>query len=116
MTTNFGFDPVAVRQGRQRQRELRETHSTMGTENGADVPNGMSPLDKDVQPTRMAGVNGNFAMKMMHDPEAIESAKKWMSEFGMSNQGVEWNMGIMPPPGPSDGDSSSPSSTETGDY
>ena len=44
---------------------------------------------------RMAGEMGEFALKMMSDPAAIQQNKMWMDAFSQSNEGMQFNQAKM---------------------
>ena len=74
----MNLSPQDIRQGTQKKREMEET-----------------PLDFHAPKKRMAGEMGEFALRMMRDPVAIQQNKMWMDAFGMSNQGMQWNQAKM---------------------
>lgn len=97
---NFDYSRQTIAQGRDNQQRIQEQPNTFGTENGAGNYTQTSQLDKPKQ--RMAGRVGQRAMDYMTDPTEQNRTNKWMEAFGMSNEGVNFNMakmnGGMPPP------------------
>jgi len=86
------FTRESLQQGMQNQQSSAETPETFATIDGAAVPRMGSDLDKK---TRMAGRVGARALELMNDPNSKAIADGWMSRFGMSNQGMQWNQAKM---------------------
>ena len=87
------FSREALQQGRMNQRAAEETPGSFGSINGSDNVNATADLTKS--PRRMAGVMGARAMDMLNNPDEIARTKNWMQQFGMSNQGMEFNQAKM---------------------
>ena len=96
---NFDYSKQTVAQGRDNQQRIAETPNTFGTTGGASDYTQTSNLDKPSQ--RMAGRVGQRALDYMTDPVEQKRTNKWMESFGMSNEGMSFNMakmnGGMPP-------------------
>ena len=87
------FDASAIKQGQSNKIASAETPESFGTMDGAVVPREGPELSNSGQ--RMAGKLGARALAMMNDPAEIARTEGWMSRFGMSNQGVDWNQAII---------------------
>ena len=91
------FSRESLRMGLKNQEAQEETPESFATMDGADVVT----TEKDlVTGKRMAGPVGAFALRMMNDQQTASAVEGWMSRFGMSNQGAEFNqakMGGVPP-------------------
>jgi len=96
----MNFNKSDIQQGRLNAQASQETPGTFGEVNGADQASSSRDLARS--PQRMAGQMGARAMALMSDPNEQQRTHQWMQQFGMSNQGMEWNqakmMGGMPPP------------------
>ena len=96
------FSKEAIQQGRANQDASVETPETFATIEGAAQPRGGTELSKGN--SRMAGQMGARALELMNNPNEIARVQGWMSKFGMTNQGMEWNQAKMmmaqpaPPP------------------
>ena len=88
------FNPQDLIQGNKNKIASEETEDSFATDNGAAHAVGPGALDK-TKGTRMAGQVGAFALKLMNDPAAQAVNQGWMSKFGMSNQGMQWNQAKM---------------------
>ena len=84
------YSQSGVAQGRINQAKAKDTPNTFGTESGADQVTQMSKLDKPKQ--RMAGQMGHRIMEYLNDPAEQSRTDSWMDMFGLSNQGMEFNM------------------------
>ena len=89
----MNYSKEAIQQGRLNQEASAETPETFGTIDGAAQYRPQREMS--IQNNRMAGTVGARALAMMNNPEEIERTADWMAKFGMSNQGVDWNMGKM---------------------
>lgn len=87
------FSREALQQGRMNQRAAEETPGSFGSINGSDNVNATADLTKS--PRRMAGVMGARAMDLLNNPEEIQRTKNWMQQFGMSNEGMQFNQAKM---------------------
>ena len=79
----------SLRQGLKNQEASAETADSFSTVDGAAQTRLTSDLDS--KSTRMAGPVGARALKLMNDPSAKVANDIWMSRFGLSNQGMEFN-------------------------
>jgi hypothetical protein len=89
----MNFSKEAIQQGRANQAASAETPETFSTIDGAASAQGGTNLSKSNN--RMAGEVGAYALQMMNDPQEKARVDGWMSRFGMSNQGMEWNQAKM---------------------
>ena len=87
------FSRESIQQGLKNQEASLETPENFGTIDGADVPRPTRSLDK--QNSRMAGQVGSYALQLMNDPNAKAINDAWMTKFGLSNQGMEFNQAKM---------------------
>ena len=85
------YTPEIIQEGRARTNKNKETPSTFGLQEGAVQPKQTGRLDKGNP--RLAGIEGNRALQLINDPMEGARTQKWMSAFGLSNDGVKWNMG-----------------------
>ena len=84
------YSPQDLRQGMNLREQAQETPSSFGTLDGAvDYTEGKQPK------SRMAGKMGARIADLMHNPAEIARTQQWMSQFGMSNQGMEFNQARM---------------------
>ena len=87
------FSQSAIQQGRMNQSAGEETPGSFAEINGASEVNATKDLTKS--PRRMAGEMGARAMSLMNDPVEQKRTADWMQQFGMSNQGMEFNQAKM---------------------
>ena len=85
----MNYSQSGVAQGRINQAKQKEAPNTFTRESGAEQVTQMSQLDKPKQ--RMAGQMGNRILEYMNDPAERERTDSWMSMFGLSNQGAQFN-------------------------
>lgn len=98
----MNFNRAQVTQGRLNSAASEETPGSFGEVNGADQVSATKDLAKSQN--RMAGQMGARAQALMSDPNEQQRVASWMQQFGMSNQGFEYNQakmnqGMMPAPG-----------------
>jgi hypothetical protein len=82
-------NPQDIRYGSQLRKELMSNPETFASDEGVSQIPASGDLDKKHQ-KRMAGPGGAFAIAMM-DPTRAMQTNKWMEQFGMSNQGQQFN-------------------------
>lgn len=87
------FTKEAIQQGRANQDASAETPEQFGTLDGAAQPREGFELSKGH--SRMAGEMGARALELMNNPNEQARVEGWMSRFGMSNQGMQWNQAKM---------------------
>ena len=91
------FSKESIQQGQANQSASVETPETFATIEGASQPRGGTELSKSN--SRMAGQMGARALELMNNPNEQVRVQNWMQQFGMTNQGMQWNqakMGIPP--------------------
>ena len=87
------YEKSGVTQGRINQSKAQEQPNTFSTLNGTDQLTQASNLDVPKQ--RMAGQYGHRLMEYMNDPAENARTETWMSMFGLSNEGVQFNQAKM---------------------
>ena len=87
------FDPENIKQGRANQAASVETPESFATIDGATQPREGVELSKGN--SRMAGEMGARALELMNNPNEQARVDGWMSRFGMTNQGMQWNQAKM---------------------
>ena len=86
----MNYSPQDLRQGMTLRKQAQETPSSFGTMDGAtDYSEGGQPR------SRMAGQVGQRVMDLMNNPQEVARTQQWMQQFGMSNQGMEFNQARM---------------------
>ena len=86
----MNYSPQDLRQGMDLRQQAQETPSSFGTMDGAaDYSEGKPPK------SRMAGKMGARIADLMNNPQEIARTQNWMRQFGMSNQGMEFNQARM---------------------
>jgi hypothetical protein len=93
----MNFSKESIQQGRANQDQSAETPETFARLDGAAQPREGAELSKTN--SRMAGEMGARALELMNNPNEQARVQGWMSRFGMTNQGMQWNqakMGIPP--------------------
>ena len=91
------FSKESLQQGQANRDASVETPETFATIEGTSQPRGGTELSKGN--SRMAGEMGARALELMNNPNEQARVQNWMSRFGMTNQGMQWNqakMGISP--------------------
>ena len=86
-----------LQQGLRNQQASAETPESFATIDGASQPREGVELSKGN--SRMAGEQGARALELMNNPNEQIRVKNWMNQFGLTNQGMQWNqakMGIPP--------------------
>ena len=85
----MNISPQTIRQGKEVQKELASNPSTFGSDNGVTHRANSGDLDTKYN-HRMAGPMGARALELMNPNEAMKT-NTWMEQFGMSNQGSQFN-------------------------
>ncbi len=91
------FSKESIQQGQANRNASVETPETFATIEGASQPRGGTELSK--KNSRMAGEMGARALELMNNPSEQARVQGWMTRFGMTNQGMQWNqakMGLPP--------------------
>ena len=89
----LNYSQSGVAQGRMNQAKQKNTPNTFTRESGAEQVTQISALDKPKQ--RMAGQMGHRIMEYMNDPAEMARTDSWMSMFGLSNEGQQFNQAKM---------------------
>ena len=89
----MNYDKTDLMNGVTNQRKAQETPSSFATEQGVVRSEQNNRLDVDSQ--RMAGQEGARFVQMMLDPAERARTQRWMSSFGMSNEGFQFNQAKM---------------------
>ena len=87
----MNYSPQDLQQGARLKRQSEETPSTFGTNEGAVTRNESSGFGK----SRMAGEVGARVVQLMNDPVEAQRTMNWMSQFGLSNEGMQFNQAKM---------------------
>ena len=87
----MNYSSEDIKQGLSLKRQAMETPSNFGLLDGSIE----RPSDEGFGKSRMAGPVGNRAMQMMNDPNEKARTDNWMSAFGFSNPGAEFNQARM---------------------
>lgn len=85
----MNISPLEIRNGARIKRELESNPTTFGSDTG--VAQIQPNTDLASSNKRMAGPMGAHAVALMNDPELAQYTDTWMSQFGLSNQGGEFN-------------------------
>ena len=79
-----------LRQGMILRQEAQETPSSFGMSDGAaQNTEGQAPK------SRMAGQMGQRVLDLMNNPQEAARTQNWMQQFGMSNEGFQFNQARM---------------------
>ena len=85
------YSPLDLKQGMMLRQQAQETPSSFGTIDGATD----ASLGGQQPKSRMAGQVGQRVLDLMTNPQEQARTNNWMSSFGMSNQGMEFNQARM---------------------
>jgi hypothetical protein len=86
----MNYSPEDLRQGMNLRQQAQETPSSFGTLDGAvDYTEGKPPK------SRMAGKLGARIADLMNNPQEVARTQQWMQQFGMSNEGMQFNQARM---------------------
>ena len=80
-----------LRQGMTIRSEAQETPSSFGMTEGAAQNTGGDRPPK----SRMAGQMGERIQDLMNNPQEVARTQNWMQQFGMSNEGFQFNQARM---------------------
>ena len=78
-------------QGMSLRQQAQETPANFGTIDGASDTQGNMSQPK----SRMAGQMGERIRDLMTNPQEVARTKQWMGQFGMSNEGMQFNQARM---------------------
>ena len=87
----MNYSPEDIRNGQQIKIQANETPSSFASMDGA----AQMGESKTFGTSRKAGEVGQRALDMMNNPVEIKRTQNWMSQFGMSNEGMQFNQARM---------------------
>ena len=85
------YSPQDLKQGMTLRSEAHETPSSFGMTEGAAQNTGGDNPPK----SRMAGQVGQRVLDLMTNPQEVQRTQQWMGQFGMSNEGMQFNQARM---------------------
>ena len=85
------YSPQDIQQGNNLKIKAEETPSNFGTVDGAIERQESSGFGK----TRFAGQKGARLVELMQDPAEAQRTMNWMTQFGLSNEGMQFNQARM---------------------
>ncbi len=86
----MNYSPQDIQQGISLKKQAEETPSNFGILDGATERTSDAGYGN-----RMAGPVGARAMQLMNDPNEQRRTQNWMGQFGMSNEGMQFNQARM---------------------
>ena len=87
----MNYSPQDLQQGLRLKTQSEETPTTFGTNEGSVTRNESAGFGK----SRMAGETGARVIQLMNDPVEAQRTMNWMSQFGLSNEGMQFNQAKM---------------------
>ena len=87
----MNYSPEDLRQGMLLRKQAQETPSSFGTLEGASETTAGDRPPK----SRMAGQMGARIADLMNNPMEAKRTQQWMQQFGMSNEGFQFNQARM---------------------
>ena len=90
----MNIDPRTIVNGTRRKKELESNPTTFPSDSGVVNVDPTRNLDT-YRGTRMAGERGARALALMNNPEESIRTEEWMNQFGMSNEGQQFNQAKM---------------------
>lgn len=87
----MNYSSQDLQQGLKLKRQSEETPTTFGTNEGAVERTESAGFGK----SRMAGETGARIVQLMNDPVEAQRTMNWMSQFGLSNEGMQFNQAKM---------------------
>jgi len=85
------YSPQDLQQGMALRQEAQQTLANFGTIDGASDTQGNMSQPK----SRMAGQMGERIKDLMTNPQEVARTQQWMGQFGMSNEGMQFNQARM---------------------
>jgi len=85
------YSPQDIQQGNSLKIKAEETPSNFGTVDGAIERQESAGFGK----TRFAGQKGARLVELMQDPVEAQRTQNWMTQFGLSNEGMQFNQARM---------------------
>ena len=86
----MNYSPQDLRQGMLLRQQAQETPSSFGMMEGA-----AENIGGEQPKSRMAGQVGQRVMDLMNNPQEVARTQNWMSQFGLSNEGFQFNQARM---------------------
>ena len=80
-----------LQQGMTLRQEAQQTPANFGTIDGATDTQGNMAQPK----SRMAGQMGERIRDLMTNPQEVARTQQWIGQFGMSNEGMQFNQARM---------------------
>jgi hypothetical protein len=87
----MNYSAQDLQQGQKLKSQAEETPSTFGTVEGATNRAESAGFGK----SRMAGEVGARVVQLMNDPVESQRTMNWMSQFGLTNEGMQFNQAKM---------------------
>jgi hypothetical protein len=85
------YSPQDIQQGNRLKIQAEETPQNFGTVDGAIE----RPESAGFGKTRFAGQKGARIIELMQDPVEAQRTQNWMTQFGLSNEGMQFNQARM---------------------
>ena len=85
------YSPQDIQQGNSLKIKAEETPSNFGTVDGAIERQESAGFGK----TRFAGQKGARLVELMQDPAEAQRTMNWMTQFNLSNEGMQFNQAKM---------------------
>ena len=87
----MNYSAQDLQQGLKLKKQSEETPSSFGTNEGAVERTESAGFGK----SRMAGQTGARIIQLMNDPVEAQRTMNWMSQFGLTNEGMQFNQAKM---------------------
>ena len=87
----MNYSTQDIQQGNTLKSQAEETPSNFGTVDGAIE----RPESKGFGKGRFAGQKGARIVELMNDPVEAQRTMNWMSQFGLTNEGMQFNQAKM---------------------
>ena len=87
----MNYSPQDIQQGLRLKKQSEEIPTSFGTNEGAIDRSESAGFGK----SRMAGEVGARLVQLMNDPVESQRTMNWMSQFGLTNEGMQFNQAKM---------------------
>ena len=87
----MNYSTQDIQQGNTLKSQAEETPSNFGTVDGAIE----RPESAGFGKTRFAGQKGARLIELMQDPTEAQRTMNWISQFGLTNEGMQFNQAKM---------------------
>ena len=87
----MNYSTQDIQQGNRLKSQAEETPSNFGTVDGAIE----RPESAGFGKGRFAGQKGARIVELMNDPVESQRTMNWMSQFGLTNEGMQFNQAKM---------------------